>query len=409
MKRVIIMKRIFIIAICLVLTGLTFGQDGKFGIKFSGFVKNDAFFDSRQTVAAREGHFLLWPAAEKLDVNGEDINAKSNFNFLAVQSRLTGKISGPDAFGAKTSGVIGADFFGQTNTNTNLLRLRHAYGKLNWENTELLFGQTWHPMFVTGCFPGVISFNTGTPFQPFARNPQIRITQNFGNMKVAATAFSQRDYISAGGSSLLRNSSIPAFHLGASVLKKGEPEILAGVGASYQTLVPRLQTDNCYVANESVSGYMTEVYLKLKGSKLTFKAEGVYGQNTYDVLGISSFAITSMDPTTDHRSYAPLNAMSVWSEIHTNGSKVQVGLFGGYTKNLGAGQTVLAIPIGTRSNIDYIYRVAPRIHLNSGKMRFACELEYTTAAFGTYSTDGTVTDAIPVSNLRVLIAAYYFF
>jgi len=403
------MKRIVLFSFCLILAGLSFGQDGKFGIKFSGFVKNDFFFDSRQTVSAREGHFLLWPAAEKLDANGEDINAKSNFNFLAVQSRLTGKISGPDAFGAKTSGVIGADFFGQTNTNTNLLRLRHAYGKLNWENTELLFGQTWHPMFVTGCFPGVISFNTGTPFQPFARNPQIRITQNFGNMKVAATAFAQRDYISAGGSSLLRNSSIPAFHLGASVLKKGEPEILAGVGASYQTLTPRLQTDMGYVANESVAGYMTEAYLKIQGSKLTIKVEGVYGQNTYDVLGISSFAILSMDPNTEHREYLPLSSMSVWSDIHTNGSKIQLGIFGGYTKNLGANQEVIRLPIGTRSNIDYIYRIAPRVQFNSGKIRFAFEVEYTTAAFGVLTETCAVENAIPVSNLRLLIAAYYFF
>jgi len=403
------MKRFFLITICLIMAGLSFGQDKKFGIKFSGFVKNDFFFDSRQTVSAREGHFLLWPAAEKLDANGEDINAKSNFNFLAVQSRLTGKIYGPDAFGAKTSGVIGADFFGQSNTNINLLRLRHAYGKLNWENTELLFGQTWNPMFVTGCFPGVISFNTGTPFQPFARNPQIRITQSIGRMKVVATAYSQRDYISAGGSVLLRNSSTPAFHLGASVLKKGEPEILAGVGASYQTLVPRLQTGNYYAANESVSGFLSQAYLKLHGSKLTIKVEGVYGQNTYDLLGISSFALISLDPSTDHREYAPLNSMSVWSEVHTNGSKVQVGLFGGYTKNLGAGQTVMASTFGTRSNIDYIYRIAPRILFNSGKMRFACELEYTSAAFGTYSDDGSVVNAIPVSNLRLLIAAYYFF
>lgn len=384
-------------------------EKSNFGIKFSGFVKNDFFFDSRQTVTAREGHFLLWPAAEKLDANGEDINAKSNFNFLAVQSRLTGKIFGPDAFGAKTSGVICADFFGQSNTNINLLRLRHAYGKLNWENTELLFGQTWHPMFVTGCFPGVISFNTGSPFQPFARNPQIRITQSIGNLKVAATAFTQRDYISAGGSAMLRNSSIPAFHLGASILKKGEPEILAGVGASYQTLVPRLQTDNYYVANESVSGFLSQAYLKLHGSKLTIKIEGVYGQNTYDVLGISSFALLSLDPATDHREYAPLNSMSVWSDVHTNGSKIQVGLFGGYTKNLGAGRTVMTSTFGTRSNIDYIYRIAPRISFNSGKMRFACELEYTTAAFGRYCEDGTVLDCTPVSNLRVLVAMYYFF
>ena len=164
-------------------------EKSKFGIKFSGFVKNDFIFDSRQTVAAREGHFMLWPAAEKLDANGLDINAKPNLNFLAIQSRLTGKISGPDAFGAKTSGVLEGAFFGHSNPDVNGFRLRHAYGKLNWENTELLFGQTWHPMFIAGCFPGVVSFNTGAPFQAFARNPQVKITQSLGSIKLALTAF----------------------------------------------------------------------------------------------------------------------------------------------------------------------------------------------------------------------------
>ncbi len=56
-------------------------------------------------------------------------------------------ITGPDAFGAKTSGVIEADFFAQLNPNINLLRLRHAYVKFNWEHLEFLAGQTWNPLF----------------------------------------------------------------------------------------------------------------------------------------------------------------------------------------------------------------------------------------------------------------------
>ena len=85
-------------------------EEKKFGISFSGFVKNDFFFDSRQTEAPREGHFLLWPLAEVLDADGADINARNNFNFLAIQSRLTGVITGPDAFGAKVNGMAEIDF-----------------------------------------------------------------------------------------------------------------------------------------------------------------------------------------------------------------------------------------------------------------------------------------------------------
>lgn len=403
------MKRLVFVVLAFVGFGLAQGQEGNFGIKFSGFVKNDFFFDSRQTVAAREGHFLLWPAAQELDANGLDINAKSRFNMLAIQTRLTGKIYGPDAFGAKTSGVIEGAFFGHSDSDVNGFRLRHAYGILNWEKTELLFGQTWHPMFIAQCFPDVISFNTGAPFQPFARNPQIRLTQNLGKAKISATVYSQRDFTSAGGSELLSNSSLPAAHIGASIESKGKIGMLAGVGANYQKLTPRLRTNLNYAADESVTGFLTEAYLKLSSPKIIFKVEGTYGQNTYDVLGISSFSVLSIDSLTDHREYIPQNSMAFWSEIQTTGKTVQFGFFAGYTKNLGTSQPALLEPCGTRAKIDYIYRLAPRILFNSGKVRFACELEYTTAAFGSITETCEVSNPVPVSNLRVLVAAYYFF
>ena len=102
-----------------------------YGIKFSGFVKNDFFFDSRQTTAVREGHFLLYPKNVDPDNDGMDINAAPSFNFLSIQTRLKGAITGPDAFGAKTSGLIEGAFFGHTDGDINGFRLRHAYMKLN--------------------------------------------------------------------------------------------------------------------------------------------------------------------------------------------------------------------------------------------------------------------------------------
>ncbi|MEI6852634.1 MAG: hypothetical protein WCL06_07305, partial [Bacteroidota bacterium] len=128
-------------------------QTPAFGIRFSGYVKNDIFFDSRKTVNALEGAFLLYPDNIKFDKDNVDINAHTRLTFLAIQSRLHGDIFGPDAFGAKTSGVIEAEFTGTQIGNANGFRLRHAYGKLSWESTDLLIGQTWHPMFVEGCFP----------------------------------------------------------------------------------------------------------------------------------------------------------------------------------------------------------------------------------------------------------------
>ena len=216
------MKKTILLALIIVLPIISFSQDikkedkkeeSKFKLKFSGFVKNDFFWDSRKTVDAREGHFLLWPKEAIEDPDGQDINDKANFNFLAIQTRLSLGFEGPDAFGAKVSAKIEGDFFAQANDNINLLRLRHAYIKMKWTNTELLFGQYWIPMFITSCFPGTISFNTGSPFQPFGRNPQIRITQKLGQVKFIAIASSQRDYSSRADAGIsgeyLRNSALP--------------------------------------------------------------------------------------------------------------------------------------------------------------------------------------------------------
>jgi hypothetical protein len=423
-------------------------EEKKFGIQLSGFVKNDFFFDSRQTVTAREGHFLLWPSAESLDANEDDINAKSNFNMLAIQSRLTGKISGPDAFGAKTSGVIEGDFFAQANDNINLFRLRHAFIKLKWTNTELLTGQYWNPLFVTGCFPGTVSFNTGTPLQSFARNPQIRVTQSLGDIKVIGALLGQRDYTSRGPdgvtSSYLRNSGTPDMHFQIHYDAKniGEgTDLLLGAGIAYKTIAPRIKSTvevspevetyvvnpdnsvtktvipavtNSYSVDESVSGLTAIGFAKLKTNQITLKLQGRYGENIADVLSISGFAVKDVvNPTTGKQSYTPLKNMTIWGDLHTNGKKFQVGVFGGYTKNLGTKEAMSSTGnavYGLGTNIESLLRISPRAIINSGKFRVALELEYTEASFGEdFDLDYKPASTTTTSNLRTLLSTYYFF
>lgn len=384
-----------------------------FGINFSGFVKGDFFYDTRQAVAAREGHFLLWPEAEDLDDEGKDINAAPSFNFLTLQTRLKGTITGPDAFGAKTSGIIEGAFFGHSNGDENGFRLRHAFVNLDWGQTSLLFGQYWHPMFVTGCFPGVVSFNTGAPFQPFSRNPQIRLTHELGAMKLMVAALSQRDFTSAGGSSDLRNSGIPdmqvQIHYGKKNKENGS-EFLAGIGAGYKILKPSLSTiqdTNEYKTDATIGSYSAQAFVKVKVPAVTMKLQGTYGQNLYDLLFISSYAISGYN--NNDPQYTNTSNYSVWTDIHTNGKKLQAGLFGGYTQNLGAEDDITGWIAGSRNNIDYVYRIAPRVIVNSGKTRFSGEIEYTGAAFGTPDADGMPVDPVETANLRFLLGVYYFF
>lgn len=402
-------KIIFLVLI----STLLFAQSEKqnFGITFSGFVKSDFIFDSRQTVSIREGHFLLYPQSENLDVNGKDINAKSNFNILSIQSRLTGRITGPDAFGAKTGGQIEGEFFGTSDGDINGFRLRHAFVKFDWENLSLLAGQTWHPMFILEMFPGVVSFNTGVPFQPFSRNPQIKLTYSVDKVKLIFAALSQRDFQSNGPdgftSTYLRNSVIPNLH---AQIQINQDNNLFGAGIDFKKLTPRLATSKKIVTNNSINSISFTGYSKLNFDPILIKAQAVYGNNLADHLMLGGYAVKSIDNTTGEEEYTSLSVFSVWGEIST-GKEIELALFGGYTKNLGAADNTTGTYFGRGTNIENVIRFSPRVQWNSGKARLSTELEYTSAGYGVINNlnKGKVENIKSISNLRLLFAVYYFF
>jgi hypothetical protein len=410
-----------------------------FGISFSGFVKTDILFDSRQIVGLRDSQFLLYPDAEKPDATGKDINAKASYNFLSIQTRLAGTITGPDALGAKTSGYIEGEFFGNTNAAINSFRLRHAWVKLNWKFTELMVGQWWHPMFVPECAPQTVSFNTGAPFVVFSRNPQIKLTQSAGKFKMALTLLSQIDFMSDGpdgaNTKYLRNSVLPESDLQVWYQTKNETkgsEFMIGAGVNYQMLTPRLSTiivqksaydtvvngivvhhdavTSTYQTNTKSTALAFNLYSKLKLKYVTIKAGGEYGgnNNAYTMLG--GYVVKSVtDAEKNTVDYANISSFAVWGECHTNTQRWQPGLFVAYARNLGAGEKV-AGPYYTRgSNIDYLYRISPRLVFNVNKLRLAAEIEYTAAGYGKTNEKGFVYNTQEAANLRLLLGVYYFF
>tara|TARA_R110001583_G_scaffold17941_3_gene72069 strand:- start:733 stop:1941 length:1209 start_codon:yes stop_codon:yes gene_type:complete len=376
------------------------GDSSTFGISWGGFVKADYFADSRQTVNAREGDFLLFPSIAKIE-GGQDINDQTNFNILAVQTRLTGKIHGPDFFGMKTSGVIEGAFFGQSNANINGFRLRHAFVKLSNDKIDIIMGQYWNPLFVTAVYPGTYSFNTGVPFQPFSRNPQIRLTTK-GKIRFIGVVFSERDFASRGpgepgGSSIfLRNSGLPQFH---TQLQFGGKEFLGGFGLNLKTLRPEL-------GGGTITNKVLISYIKAKLGKATFKLEGIYGENMSDVLSISGLA------QDQNGGYTANKTVSVWSEIGGKGKSMEWGIFAGYSKNNGFIDAVGGDIYGLAPTMDYAYRVSPRLGWFSGNMTIGTELEFTSAQYGALASNGKDIDSTGidlVNNVRVSLSAIYGF
>lgn len=386
-----------------------------FGIKFSGFLKNDIFYDTRQSGAStgiREGHFYLYPDNILRDVNGKDVNANPSFHILSIQSRLKGDISGPDAFGAKTSGVMEAEFFGTGETDINGFRLRHAFVRLDWEKTSLLAGQTWHPMFPEENFPGTVSFNTGAPFVPFSRNPQVKLKRMLGNLSIALTAYSQRDFVSAGpegnNNRYMRNSGMPGADLQLRV--PAGNSITAWTGVNYKKLRPELRTPVNFATDETIGSFAAYMSVKLVTKPVNISLMGVYAQNATDLMMIGGYAVSGVtDPVRQIHTYTNLNTGNVWADISTKGNKLVFGLFTGYSKNLGSADEITGAVYGRGTSIDHLFRISPRAVLTEGKLSFSAEVENTSAAYGSMQSDGKVTGTNSVTNTRILLATIFRF
>jgi hypothetical protein len=412
------MKRIVITFICLVVVIpaiLSQETDPGWGIKFSGFVKSDVFYDTRQSSASnglREGHFYLFPDNVLLDQQGKDINANPSFHMLSIQTRIKGDISGPDAFGSKTSGLIEAEFFGTNESDINGFRLRHAYVKMDWTRTSLTIGQSWHPMFITESYPGTISFNTGAPFTPFSRNPQIRFTGKTDILSFSVTAYSQRDFTSPGpdgnSNKYLRNSKTPGVNLQLRI-PAGEG-FIAWAGVDYKRLRPELRSSGNVEADATIGSFSLFANIKIKSEPLNLSLMGVYAQNASDLMMIGGYAVSSISGIYEEdKTYTNLNTVGCWADLSTNGKKVALGLFTGFSKNLGSDDPIAGSVYGRGNNIDHLFRISPRLTITEGRLSFAGEIEHTTAAYGTMQNSGRVINTDNVSNLRILFSAIYKF
>jgi len=393
----------------------------KIKIDFSGFFRADYWYDSRQVVDAIDGIFLLYPKSPDPDANGNDINAASSVNMLSVATRLRAGMKVPDLFKAKSSIFIESDFTG-TGNNVSM-RLRHAYTKLQWEGSSLLFGLTWHPLFAIDVFPNVAGLNTGAPFQSFNRSPQITFQQKLNNeLTLTLSAIHQSDSRSMGpnaspnesSSTYLRNGLIP--NLDAN-LQLVTGSFTVGGSVDFKSLRPRLFTVSLndptqkYVTSERINSYTGMLYMKYKTQKLTIKAKGMLGQNLTEHLLLGGYAVSSLDSISGKETYTPTNHLFLFGNI-TYGRVYQIGIFVGYSENLGTTDNFVKDRYyGRGMDIDYMYRVSPTFSYVRDRFQLSAEIEYTAAAYGdiNHLDKGKVLNSKISENFRVLMVAQYNF
>ncbi len=404
-------KLLFIFLISFPLTNL-FANNPDLTFKFYGFVRSNLYYNTRQNVEAIDGLFNLFPKPKE-EVLGIDNNATPSSEMLSVATRLGVDITGAPIFGAKTSAKVECDFAG-ISTSYYLIRLRQAYFKLNWKNNELLIGQTWHPMF-SNCVPLVPSLSAGAPFQPFNRSPQIRFKQNLNEtFSFLATASYQMQYTSQGplnsSSSYLKNGLLPSLHIGLD-FKSGN--FNTGIGVDGKSLL---------VNHSRVNSGAAVAYAQYNKDKFHILAKSVYGQNLSEFLMIGGYGVNGIKKINDDlvvNTYTNFNTSTSWLSL-AYGNKIQTAIFGGFSKNLGTNEALLATNgiytaygygyyQGSQTLLDQLYRVAPSITWNFQNLRLSLEYELTSAKYGTIKSDGLISDPYTINNHRGLATVSYFF
>ena len=135
------MKRLFISSVFALSALAGYAQDKAVKAEVYGFVRNYFTYDSRSCVQSNEGLFNMLPNDVNYGANGDDLNAIPSVRFLSMTTRFGINVSGPEIWGAKSSAKIESDFCGASSGTAFNLRIRQAYTKLAWDNSDLLVGQ----------------------------------------------------------------------------------------------------------------------------------------------------------------------------------------------------------------------------------------------------------------------------
>ena len=417
------MKRTLLFASLLAMFALgAFAQEKeKPSFKFYGFVRNYACYDTRESLTSNSEQFYYMPKDIKLDANGNDLNAQDNIMLLSITTRLGLNVTGLNFLGSKTSAKIEADFAGFGTSNT-VLRIRQAYAKMDWEHSKVLVGQAWHPA-MGDMMPDVFSLETGAPFTPFSRSPQVRYDYEAKNVKLTATALYQFQYTSYGpdGASFnyARNAIVPEMYF-QGIIKNGG--FMMGLGVDVLTLKPRTQynvtekeTTKTYKSNDQLMVSVTPtIFASYKKSNWGVKGRVTYAQNAAHMSMISGYAVTEKLENGDWK-YSSINSIGGWVDA-TYKQPLKTGYltfccFAGYTKNLGCMNEIKGdIYMRGEKKMDYMWRVAPSILYTHNAMQIGIEYNPTTVGYGkNVDSKYNMSDVHAVTNHRICAMLKYNF
>ena len=306
---------------------------------------------------------------------------------------------------------------------------------MDWEKNSVLVGQAWHPM-MGDMMPDVFSLETGAPFTPFSRTPQLRYDYKSNGFTLTATALYQFQYTSYGpdGASFnyARNAVVPELYFQAMYKNGG---FLMGAGVDMLTLKPRQSytmgtpvnptdvpngkdsngnptyTYKCY--EDPVVSISPTVFASYKKGNWGIKSRFTYAQNAAHLSMISGYGVTEVFENGEQE-YGTLNSVSGWIDL-TYKEQLKKGYltwcwFVGYTKNLGCKDDIVG-PVYMRGekNMDSMWRDALSILYTHNAMSIGLEWNTTTVAYGKADSRYKMSDTHDVTNDRICLMLKYTF
>ncbi len=404
------MKKISIL-FCIAITTYLQAENNR-SYTFYGFIRNDFFYNSRTNEETLDGIFHFYPKPVVASGTTNDINATPQAEMLSIATRMGVDIKGGGFAGSRVSAKIESDFAGASSSYF-LIRIRQAYVRFDKQKSSLLIGQTWHPLF-GDVIPTVVSFNAGSPFQPFNRSPQVRATYSpVKELTITSAATWQMQTSSNGPLGFspvyMKNSLTPNLFAGISFTIDG---FTAGGALDYKRIMP--ERDELH---SSLSG---AAYLQYCRGLLALKAKTVLGNNMSDHIMIGGYGRT-YNPSDNSYGFTNLTSSTSWLNI-SYGKKWQTGIFAGYHQNLGSQLPLLhknqegnytiygrGFYYEQQELLDRMVRIAPFLMHSMKDVMVGVEYNFTLAHYGTVQADGRVANPYPVTNNRIIATVVYTF
>ena len=357
--------------------------------KLYGFIRNYAIYDSREVKAGTEDLYFYMPKDEAMS-GDKDLNADPTFRMLSLTTRLGLDVSGYRYGSMNLSGKVEADFYMKSGS-TAILRLRQAYVGLSWKdlgangNNSILLniGQTWHPMAAD--MPHIVNLETGAPFNPFNRSPQVMFNYNFGKKVTLTGGFIYgMQYLPTGpagkSADYMKYGLIPELYAGITL--KPASSFMMKLGANMMNIKPRWEGG----LKDRLTTVSPFVFLQYTGKNgFQIKAKSILAEAGEHMNLLTGYGVSQVNADGSYE-YTPMRSTASFISAQY-GKKWQVMGMAGYMRLLGTTEDLIDPTLywfnnSGESNFRQMFRLTPTIAYNLGKLTLALEYNLTGVQYG---------------------------